>query len=171
MNRIVSFLEVTDLSGAIVIGVFVLFTIGLMTVGAVLLAKAIQQQNKYNNTALPRMISDDDIVKNPEDIEASTVFDLESIEDEYDDEGFESDKWFAQTRGIDEEDLVDIRRRREQSSARSAVVEEEVDEEEDDDFFDEEEEVVPEKKSKSLPGVPRSLPEAPKGRSTSLPKI
>lgn len=161
MNEVVSFIQVTDLTGAIVVSFFALVMVALITVGAVLLGKAIQQQNKYNNTALPRIIPDSESVDSKFDDleEEETVFDLDSgVEDEYEDEGYESDKWFAQARGIDEEEMEDIRRRRGSVSSRQII-----EEEDDEDWLDAEDEVVEHK--------PKGLPEQPRGRSASLPKL
>lgn len=103
-------LVVTDWTAVIVSGAFLLVLLVGIIVGCVLLVRGVQDQRRYNSTTLPSL----DKEEGEEETEsADPVFDLSTpVEDEYEDEGYESDKWFALSRDIDDEELEDIRRRR-----------------------------------------------------------
>lgn len=154
-----AFLEVTNTAGAIVIGIFALLMVGVIAFAAVLLAKGIQRQKRYNSTALPSLQVESEQMKQEEE-EEGTVFDLSSVDDEFSDEGFESDKWFAQTHGIDEEEMEDIRRRR---KSRTAQALEEQEKEEQEEMFAESDDFIGDSAKEDSAGGRR--------RSVSLPKL
>lgn len=106
----------------VVIGAMALIMAGILILCAVLVAKGIKQQKRYNSTTLPSLVVEAQEMDEDFPEEEMSAFDLDTAEDDYDDKGFESDKWFARARDIDNDDLKEIRKRR---SRNAAVAEQE----------------------------------------------
>lgn len=88
----------SNLTGTIITVSLLLAMVVVVTICIIFLVRGVQDQVKFNKTVLPSLDLEGEKKISEEDDEDSSAFDVDSVFDVAEEDGFESDAWFAKMR-------------------------------------------------------------------------